>query len=101
MLQVQMIWSFYSKLHIFKPLSEESGCRIDSNGATRGATEDSAARTGPVLEATDSLQRERKDGMLQIANGKAVPVMTNCAALSDPKRTRDLRVLILRGEIGS
>ncbi|GFR94304.1 zinc finger protein [Elysia marginata] len=38
--------------------------------------------------------------MLQLASGKSVPVMMNCAALSDPEKTKSLRLPILRGEIG-
>ncbi|GFO21705.1 hypothetical protein PoB_004821000 [Plakobranchus ocellatus] len=39
--------------------------------------------------------------MLQLASGKALPVVKNCAALGDPERTRDLRVPILqRGKGG-
>ncbi|GFS19588.1 hypothetical protein ElyMa_003293700 [Elysia marginata] len=40
------------------------------------------------------------DDMLQLASGKSVPVMMNCAALSDPEKTKSLRLPILRGEIG-
>ncbi|GFR92595.1 hypothetical protein ElyMa_006204200 [Elysia marginata] len=38
--------------------------------------------------------------MLQLASGKSVPVMMNRAALSDPEKTKSLRLPILRGEIG-
>ncbi|GFO04582.1 reverse transcriptase [Plakobranchus ocellatus] len=38
--------------------------------------------------------------MLQLMNGKAVPAVTNCAAMGDPKRTRDLRMPIPRKQIG-
>ncbi|GFO26771.1 Zinc finger protein [Plakobranchus ocellatus] len=38
--------------------------------------------------------------MLQFGNGKAVPIVTNRAALGDPKKTSDICVAILRGEIG-
>ncbi|GFO38320.1 hypothetical protein PoB_006482500 [Plakobranchus ocellatus] len=34
--------------------------------------------------------------MLQLASGKVVSVVTKCAALRNPKSTRDLHVLILR-----
>ncbi|GFO32533.1 hypothetical protein PoB_005903800 [Plakobranchus ocellatus] len=39
--------------------------------------------------------------MIQPANGKAVLVRTNSTALRDPKRTRDLRLFILREKIDS
>ncbi|GFS16445.1 hypothetical protein ElyMa_006796300 [Elysia marginata] len=55
---------------------------------------------GSTMKVTDNLQSEVKDGMLQLASGKSVPVMMNCAALSDPEKTRSLRLPILRGEIG-
>ncbi|GFO12745.1 hypothetical protein PoB_003925000 [Plakobranchus ocellatus] len=35
----------------------------------------------PTMEVTDDLQSEVEDGMLKLASGKSVPVMTNCAAL--------------------
>ncbi|GFR72345.1 hypothetical protein ElyMa_000377200 [Elysia marginata] len=54
---------------------------------------------GSTMEVTDNLQSEVKDGMLQLASGKSVPVMANCAALSDPEKTKSLRLPILRGEI--
>ncbi|GFS23311.1 hypothetical protein ElyMa_003386600 [Elysia marginata] len=55
---------------------------------------------GSTMKVTDNLQSEVKDGMLQLASGKSVPVMMNCAALSDPEKTKSLRLPILRGEIG-
>ncbi|GFO36711.1 hypothetical protein PoB_006321600 [Plakobranchus ocellatus] len=33
---------------------------------------------GPTMEVTDDLQSEVEDGMLKMASGKSVPVMTNC-----------------------
>ncbi|GFO19357.1 gypsy retrotransposon integrase-like protein 1 [Plakobranchus ocellatus] len=55
---------------------------------------------GPTMEVTDDLQSEVEDGMLKLASGKSVPVMTNCAALRDPEKTRSLVLPILKGEIG-
>ncbi|GFR87729.1 zinc finger protein [Elysia marginata] len=55
---------------------------------------------GSTMKVTDNLQSEVKDGMLQLASGKSVPVMMNCAALSDPEKTKSLLLPILRGEIG-
>ncbi|GFN86558.1 hypothetical protein PoB_001306400 [Plakobranchus ocellatus] len=52
------------------------------------------------MEVTDDLQSEVEDGMLNLASGKFVPVMTNCAALRDPEKTRSLGLPVLRGEIG-
>ncbi|GFN79109.1 Zinc finger protein [Plakobranchus ocellatus] len=55
---------------------------------------------GPMMEVTDDLQSEVEDGMLKLASGKSVPVMTNCAALRDPEKTRSLGLPVLKGEIG-
>ncbi|GFO17320.1 reverse transcriptase [Plakobranchus ocellatus] len=44
----------------------------------------------PTMEVMDDLQSEVEDGMLKLASGKSVLVMTNCAALRDPKKTRSL-----------
>ncbi|GFO18752.1 hypothetical protein PoB_004525700 [Plakobranchus ocellatus] len=38
---------------------------------------------GPTMEVTDDLEREVEHGMLKLAGGKSVPVMKNCAALSE------------------
>ncbi|GFS13560.1 Gypsy retrotransposon integrase-like protein 1 [Elysia marginata] len=38
--------------------------------------------------------------MLQLASGKSVPVMMNCAALSDPEKTKSLHLPILRAHLG-
>ncbi|GFR71497.1 zinc finger protein [Elysia marginata] len=54
---------------------------------------------GFTMKVTDNLQSEVKNRMLEFASGKSVPVMMNCAALSDPKKTKSLRLPILRGEI--
>ncbi|GFR90174.1 hypothetical protein ElyMa_000810900 [Elysia marginata] len=54
---------------------------------------------GSTMKVTDNLQSEVKDGMLELVSGKSVPVMMNCAALSDPEKTKSLRLPILRGEI--
>ncbi|GFO29002.1 hypothetical protein PoB_005550700 [Plakobranchus ocellatus] len=48
---------------------------------------------GPTMEVTDDLQSEVEDGMLKLASGKSVPVMTNCAALRDPEKSRSLGCL--------
>ncbi|GFR88459.1 zinc finger protein [Elysia marginata] len=40
---------------------------------------------GSTMKVTDNLQSEVKGGMLELASGKSVPVMINCAALKDPK----------------
>ncbi|GFO41784.1 gypsy retrotransposon integrase-like protein 1 [Plakobranchus ocellatus] len=55
---------------------------------------------GSKMEVTDDLQSEVEDGMLKLANGKSVLVMTNCAALRDPQKTRSLGLPVLKGEIG-
>ncbi|GFO45181.1 hypothetical protein PoB_007168600 [Plakobranchus ocellatus] len=60
-----------------------------------GARRDFAATAGLALEVKDILQIEIKDGMLQMANGKPVSVVKNCATLGDPKRMSDLCVPIL------
>ncbi|GFO39219.1 hypothetical protein PoB_006572400 [Plakobranchus ocellatus] len=52
------------------------------------------------MEVTDDLQSEVEGGMLKLANGKSEPVMTNCAALRDPEKTRSLGLPVLKGEIG-
>ncbi|GFS23681.1 reverse transcriptase [Elysia marginata] len=52
------------------------------------------------MKVTDNGQSEVKDGMLELASGKSVPVMMNCAALSDQEKTKSLRLPILTGEIG-
>ncbi|GFO27102.1 hypothetical protein PoB_005360700 [Plakobranchus ocellatus] len=39
---------------------------------------------GPTMEVTEDLHSEVEDGMLNLANGKSIPVMTNCAAQRDP-----------------
>ncbi|GFR60628.1 reverse transcriptase [Elysia marginata] len=54
---------------------------------------------GSTMKVTDNLQSEVKDGMLQLASGKSIPVMVNCAALGDPGKTNSLRLPIFRGEI--
>ncbi|GFO11549.1 hypothetical protein PoB_003805400 [Plakobranchus ocellatus] len=65
-----------------------------------GARKDSTASAGPALEVMDNLKSEIKYGIFQLASGKPATVVTNCAALGDPRRTRDIRVYFLRGEIG-
>ncbi|GFO36759.1 hypothetical protein PoB_006326400 [Plakobranchus ocellatus] len=55
---------------------------------------------GPMMEVTDDLQSEVEDGTLKLASGKSVPVMTNCAALRNPEKTRSLGLPVLQGEIG-
>ncbi|GFO46867.1 Zinc finger protein [Plakobranchus ocellatus] len=55
---------------------------------------------GPTMEVSDDLQSEVEGGMLKLASGKSVPVMTNCAALRDPEKTRSLGLPVLKGEIG-
>ncbi|GFO41258.1 Zinc finger protein [Plakobranchus ocellatus] len=54
----------------------------------------------PTMEMTDDLQSEVEGGMLKLASGKSLPVMTNCAALRDPEKTRSLGLPVLKGEIG-
>ncbi|GFR95703.1 reverse transcriptase [Elysia marginata] len=54
---------------------------------------------GSTIKVTDNLQSEVKDGMLELASGKSVPVLMNCAALSDQEKTNSLCLPILRGEI--
>ncbi|GFR95429.1 zinc finger protein [Elysia marginata] len=54
---------------------------------------------GSTMKVTNNLQSEVKDGMLQLASGKSVPVLMNCAALSDPEKKNSLRLFILRDEI--
>ncbi|GFO42458.1 gypsy retrotransposon integrase-like protein 1 [Plakobranchus ocellatus] len=54
----------------------------------------------PTMEVTDDLQSEVEDGMLKLASGKSIPVMTNCAALRDPEKTRSLGLPFLKEEIG-
>ncbi|GFR91247.1 hypothetical protein ElyMa_002587900 [Elysia marginata] len=51
------------------------------------------------MKVTDNLQSELKDGMLELASGKSVPVMMNCVALSDPEKTNSFRLPTLKGEI--
>ncbi|GFO35685.1 reverse transcriptase [Plakobranchus ocellatus] len=51
----------------------------------------------PTMEVTDDLQSEVEGGMLKLASGKSVPVMTNCAALRDPEKTRSLGLPVLKG----
>ncbi|GFO36303.1 Zinc finger protein [Plakobranchus ocellatus] len=46
------------------------------------------------------LTSEVEGGMLKLASGKSVPVMTKCAALRDPEKTRSLGLPVLKGEIG-
>ncbi|GFO03955.1 Zinc finger protein [Plakobranchus ocellatus] len=55
---------------------------------------------GPTIKVTDDLQSEVEGGMLKLTSGKSVPVMTNCAALRDLKKTRSLGLPVLKGEIG-
>ncbi|GFO43375.1 Gag-Pol polyprotein [Plakobranchus ocellatus] len=55
---------------------------------------------GPTMEVTDDLQSEVEGGMLKLASGKSVHVMTNCADLRDPEKTRSLGLSVLKGEIG-
>ncbi|GFN91321.1 hypothetical protein PoB_001782700 [Plakobranchus ocellatus] len=52
---------------------------------------------GPTMEVLGDLQSEVEDGMLKLASGKSVPVMTNCAALRDPEKTRRLGLPVLKG----
>ncbi|GFO13784.1 Pol polyprotein [Plakobranchus ocellatus] len=55
---------------------------------------------GPTMEVTDDLQNEVEGGMLKLTSGNSVPVMTNCAALRDPEKSRSLGLPVLKGEIG-
>ncbi|GFR99799.1 hypothetical protein ElyMa_002800900 [Elysia marginata] len=55
---------------------------------------------GSTMKVTDNLQSEVKDGVLELASGKSVPVLMNRAPLGDPEKTNSLRLSILRGEIG-
>ncbi|GFR80635.1 Gypsy retrotransposon integrase-like protein 1 [Elysia marginata] len=71
-----------------------AGVVLTATAAVKKPTE------GSTMKVTDNLQSEVKDGMLQLTSGKSVPVMMNCAALSDPEKTKSLRLPILRGEIG-
>ncbi|GFN79124.1 hypothetical protein PoB_000563000 [Plakobranchus ocellatus] len=52
--------------------------------------------TSCIIEVTDKFVSEIKDRIAQQASGKAVPVVTNCAAMGDLKKT-DFRIPILRG----
>ncbi|GFO44663.1 RNA-directed DNA polymerase from [Plakobranchus ocellatus] len=71
-----------------------------ADGATRERVGDSAACVGLALEVTYNLQSEEiKNGMLQLANGKNITVVTNCFALGDPKRTYVCLFLESRGEV--
>ncbi|GFO01445.1 retroviral-like aspartic protease 1 [Plakobranchus ocellatus] len=51
----------------------------------------------PTMEVTGDLQSEVEDGMLKLASGKSVPVMTNCAALRDPEKTRSSWFACIKG----
>ncbi|GFR79434.1 hypothetical protein ElyMa_000556300 [Elysia marginata] len=53
---------------------------------------------GSTMKLTDNIQSEVKDGMLELASGKSIPVMMNCAALSDPEKTKSPCLPILRGD---
>ncbi|GFN88914.1 gypsy retrotransposon integrase-like protein 1 [Plakobranchus ocellatus] len=53
-----------------------------------------------TMEVTDYLQSEEEGGMLKLASGKSVLVMTNCAALRDPEKTRSLGLPVFKGEVG-
>ncbi|GFO29991.1 hypothetical protein PoB_005649600 [Plakobranchus ocellatus] len=55
---------------------------------------------GPTMEMTDDLQSEVEGGMLKLVSGKSVLVMTNCAALRDPEKTKNLGLPVLKGKIG-
>ncbi|GFO43113.1 hypothetical protein PoB_006961800 [Plakobranchus ocellatus] len=76
--------------------------RRDSDGAVTGARRLPVASVdpAPAREETDNAQSKIKDGMLELASGNAVLVMTNCAAMEDRKGRRDLCVPVLRGETG-
>ncbi|GFO11814.1 gypsy retrotransposon integrase-like protein 1 [Plakobranchus ocellatus] len=52
------------------------------------------------MEETGDVQSEVEDGMLKLASGKSVPVVTNCAALRDPEKTRSLGLPVSKREIG-
>ncbi|GFO18459.1 reverse transcriptase [Plakobranchus ocellatus] len=54
----------------------------------------------PTMEVTDDLQSEVENDLLKLASGKSVPVMTNCADLRDPEKTRSLGLPVLKGDIG-
>ncbi|GFO19548.1 Pol polyprotein [Plakobranchus ocellatus] len=54
----------------------------------------------PTMKVTGDLQSEVENGMLKLASGKSIPVMTNCAALRDPEKTRSLGLPVLKGQIG-
>ncbi|GFO27412.1 Zinc finger protein [Plakobranchus ocellatus] len=86
---------------------------VDSTGTTKKAgagvvvkaTEVNTAEVrkpaeSPTMEVTGDLQSEVEGGMLKLASGKSVPVMTNCAALRDPEKTRSLGLPVLKEEIG-
>ncbi|GFO42446.1 hypothetical protein PoB_006895100 [Plakobranchus ocellatus] len=55
---------------------------------------------GPTMEVMGDFQSEVEDDMLKLVSGKSVPVMTNCAALGDPEKTKSLGLPVLKGKIG-
>ncbi|GFS23662.1 hypothetical protein ElyMa_001645200 [Elysia marginata] len=70
-------------------------------GVVLTATEVKAAAVkkpteGSTMKVTDNLQSEMKDGMLELASGKSISVMMNCAPVW---KTKSFRLPTLRGEI--
>ncbi|GFO24728.1 Zinc finger protein [Plakobranchus ocellatus] len=85
---------------LFKPPSEESRYRNNNNGAAGRRDKSFRSKRRSCSGGKDNVPNEAIDGMLRSASWKALPIVTNCAALEDPKRTRDLGLLILIGEKG-
>ncbi|GFS05388.1 sodium channel and clathrin linker 1 [Elysia marginata] len=90
--------------YFVSPTAVDTTMKKAGAGVVLKATEVKTAKVkkpteGSTMKVTDNLRNEVTDGMLQLASGKSVPVMMNCAALSDPEKTKSLRLPILRGEI--
>ncbi|GFN74534.1 hypothetical protein PoB_000104000 [Plakobranchus ocellatus] len=80
---------FFGTLDFLRPLEPE---KKFSGGQRAGEAKTAEVNTaevrkpaeGPTMEVMGDLQSKVEDGMLKLASGKSVPVITNCAALRDP-----------------
>ncbi|GFO14924.1 gypsy retrotransposon integrase-like protein 1 [Plakobranchus ocellatus] len=80
--------------------TKKAGAGVVVNTTEVNTAEVRKPAESPTMEVTDDLQSEVESGMLKLASGKSIPVMTNCAALRDLEKSRSLGLPVLKGEIG-
>ncbi|GFO05541.1 hypothetical protein PoB_003204600 [Plakobranchus ocellatus] len=72
---------------VYSSLSAKKADAGMTGTAPRGGVRKDPTIAGPALEVAANLQSKLKDVMLQMARGNAGPVLKNCTAVGDPKRT--------------